>query len=381
MKRQAVKRQAMERGDGKQTAQCQNPRQLSKTPVEAPDNPPGSHLLDSEQPAFPQPLQAPEAGIATLASPVRLSVGMQPARSLILVLVVLIAVVPLGGCLYRTRAVAVRTTTGQVQTATLDELVERINAQVTNVQTLKATVGIVASVGGNKSGKVTEYEEIRGYILARKPSSLRMTGLFPILQNRLFDMVSSAQEFRLWIPSKNRFIVGNNIDSNSGAADDDAVTPSARPLENLRPQVIYDALLLQSVDPQNEVVVLEEGEHMAIDPVTRKPVLQPDYTLDIIELRPGGQGSYLARKDVFDRTDLQPHQQISYDDHGSVVTDVHYDEYREFDGVLFPTTIKIWRPQQEYSIKLAVTKLTINGPIMDNQFVLEPPTGASVASR
>jgi outer membrane lipoprotein-sorting protein len=311
-----------------------------------------------------------------LASPVPPSGGMRPVRSLILLFV---ALVPLGGCLFRTRPVEVRTTTAQLQTATLDDLVERINAQVTNIQTLKATVGIVASVGGSKSGKVTEYEEIRGYILARKPSSLRMTGLFPILQNRLFDMVSSAQEFRLWIPSKNRFIVGNNPHSNSGVADDDAVT--AQPLENLRPQVIFDALLLQSVDPQNEVVVLEEGEHTAVDPVTRRSVLQSDYILDIIELKQGGQGSYLVRRDVFDRTDLQPHEQISYDGHGSVVTDVHYDEYREFDGVLFPTTIKIWRPQQEYSIKLAVTKLTINGPIMDNQFVLEPPTGASVASR
>lgn len=313
-----------------------------------------------------------------MASPVPLSTRMQPVRSLILLLV---AVVPLGGCLSRTRPVAVRATTAQLQTATLSDLVGRINAQGTQIQTLKATVGIVASVGGSKSGKVTEYEEIRGYILARKPSSLRMTGLFPILENRLFDMVSSAQEFRLWIPSKNRFIVGNNIPGDSSAGDDDAVKGSAQPMENLRPQVIYDALLLQSVDPQNEVVVLEEGEHMAIDPVTQRPVPQPDYTLDIIELNHAGQGPYLVRKDVFDRTDLQPHQQISYDDHGSVVTDVRYDEYREFDGVLFPTAIKIWRPQQEYSIKLAVTKLTINGPIMDNQFVLEPPSGASVASR
>ncbi len=39
----------------------------------------------------------------------------------------------------------------------------------------------------------------------------------------------------------------------------------------------------------------------------------------------------------------------------------------------FPTNIRIWRPQEEYSLKLEVTKLTINGPIMDDQFVLEPP--------
>jgi hypothetical protein len=84
---------------------------------------------------------------------------------------------------------------------------------------------------------------------------------------------------------------------------------------------------------------------------------------------------------VFDRTDLQLHQQHLYDEHGSVVTDVLYDEYREFNGVLFPTRIEIWRPREEYSIKLKVTKLTINGPIMDDQFVLEPPSGAALESR
>ena len=282
---------------------------------------------------------------------------------------VLIAVVPLGGCLFRSRPVALRTSTAPLQTASRDELIERINSEASEIQTLKATVGITASVGGSKRGKITEYQEIRGFILARKPSSLRMTGLFPILQNHVFDMVSNGQEFKLWIPPKNQFIVGDN----------DVARPSAQPLANLRPQVIYDALLLQAVDLQNELAVLEEGEHKVIDPGTQKLVLQPDYTLDII--KQNGHGWYLSRKTVFDRTDLQPHQQVLYDEHGSIVTDVLYDEYREFNGVLFPTNVQIWRPEEEYSIKLEVTKLTINGPIMDDQFVLEPPSGAGPASQ
>jgi hypothetical protein len=118
---------------------------------------------------------------------------------LIFTLILLIAVVPLGGCLSRSRPVALPTSTAQLQTTTANDLIERINAEATEIHTLKATVGIAASVGGSKLGKITEYQEIRGYILARKPSSLRMIGLFPILQNRVFDMVSSGQEFKLWI--------------------------------------------------------------------------------------------------------------------------------------------------------------------------------------
>jgi hypothetical protein len=294
--------------------------------------------------------------------------GCSWCSRILLLIVLLIAVVPLGGCLYRSRPVAVHASTVQLQTATGSDLIERINAEATEIQTLNATVGITASVGGSKLGKITEYQEIRGYILARKPSSLRMIGLFPILQNHVFDMVSSGQEFKLWIPPKDRFIVGDN----------DGARPSAEPLGNLRPQVIYDALLLQAVDRQNELAVLEGGEHEVIDP-GGKAALQPDYTLNII--KQNGRGWYLSRKVVFDRTDLRPRQQVFYDEHGYIVADVRYDEYKEFNGVFFPTNIQIWRSQEEYSIKLEVTKLTINGPIMDDQFVLEPPSGAGLASR
>jgi len=83
-----------------------------------------------------------------------------------------------------------------------------------------------------------------------------MIGLFPILQNHVFDMASSGKEFKLWIPPKDQFIVGDN----------DGARPSAEPVGNLRPQVIYDALLLRAVDRQNELAVLEGGEHEVIDP-------------------------------------------------------------------------------------------------------------------
>jgi outer membrane lipoprotein-sorting protein len=258
--------------------------------------------------------------------------------------------------------------TAAVQTATSNDLIERITAEATEIQTLKATVGITVSVGGSKLGKITEYQEIRGCILARKPSSLRI-GLFPILQSHVFDMVSSGQEFKLWIPSKNQFVVGGNEEA----------SPSTESPGNLRPQVIYDALLLQAVDLQNELAVLEASEHEVIDHGTQKAMLQPDYLLSIIKRN--DREWYLSRKVAFDRTDLRPHQQLLYDEHGSIVTDVHYDEYREFNGVLFPTNIQIWRPQEEYSIKLRVTKLTINGSILDDQFVLELPSGAGLASR
>ena len=294
--------------------------------------------------------------------------GYRCLRTLLRILL-LIAVVPLGGCLSRSRPVALRMSTAAVQTATSNDLIERVNAEATEIQTLKATVGITVSVGGSKLGKIREYQEIRGYILARKPSSLLMIGRDPILQNHVFDMVSIGQDFKLWIPSKNQFVVGNS----------DVARPSTQPLGNLQPQVIYDALLLQAVDLQNELAVLEDRDREVIDPGTHKLTLQPEYTLHII--KQDGNEWHLSRKIVFDRTDLRRHQELFYDEHGFIVTDVRYDDYREFNGLFFPRNIQIRRPLEECSIQLEVRELTINDPIVDGQFVLEVPSGAGFASR
>lgn len=283
-------------------------------------------------------------------------------------LVLFVGTLPLGGCLFRSRPVPVRMSTAPLQTATCEELIERINSEASEIRTLKAVVGIATSVGGSRRGKVIEYHEIRGYILVSKPSLLRMTGLFPVLENRMFDMVSSGHEFRLWIPSRNQFIVGN-----------DQVTVSTEPLGNLRPQVMYDALLLQPIDSQDDVVVMEQGNQTIVDPKTRKPEFQPDYILDVI--RRTDQGWYLSRKTVFDRTDLQPQEQIIYDRNGSVETDAHYEQFNSFNGVSFPTRIEIWRPQEEYSITLTIIRLTVNETLTNDQFMLNQPPGAELVSR
>ena len=80
-------------------------------------------------------------------------------------------------------------------------------------------------------------------MLARKPAMLRMKGLLPLVRNTAFDMVSDGQDFKLWIPPKNKFVVGTNSDDN--------YQPDKR-LENLRPQYIYDALLLREIGSRRD---------------------------------------------------------------------------------------------------------------------------------
>src|SRR5229473_757934 len=244
---------------------------------------------------------------------------------------ILLVVMPLTGCLFRTRRVERQVSTAPLKSATQQELIAYINEQAAKIQTMNATVDIDTSVGGAIKGKVTDYKQIRGYILLRKPAMLRMIGLMPIVRNRAFDMVSDGREFKLWIPPKNKFIIGRN---------DVIPRNTQQPLENLRPQHIYDALLLRQIDPDKDIAVMENGYETVTD-AKRHRVEQPDYEIDVIQK--GDNGWFLSRKIVFSRTDLLPHRQ-----------------------------------QEEYDITLTIAKLQLNQSLTDDQFVLPQPPGAEV---
>jgi outer membrane lipoprotein-sorting protein len=269
------------------------------------------------------------------------------------------------GCLFRTRTVEVRISSAKLQTATQQELIDRLNHDAAQVKTINATVDIDTSYGGEKRGKVTDFKEIRGYILVSKPNMLRMIGLYPIVRNKAFDMVSDGKEFKLSVPGNNKFYVGHN---------EVKIEDSSSPLDTLRPTAIYDALLLQPINPDNEIAVLESSKEMVLDKQTHKLVQQDNYVLDVIQKT--DHGSVLARKVIFDRTNMVPHRQIMFDSHGNPVTDANYQVFKEFDGVSFPSYIDIKRPQEEYDIQLIMVKVNINQPITEEQFALQQPPGS-----
>lgn len=284
------------------------------------------------------------------------------------VLVFLLVVLPLTGCLFRSRRVERQISTAPLKSATQAELIDYINGQAAKIKSLQATVDIDTSVGGVKKGKVVDYQQIRGYILARKPAMLRMIGLLPIVRNKAFDMVSDGRDFKLWIPPKNRFVMGRN--------DVETHNPQ-QPMENLRPQHIYDALILREIDPQNEIAVMENSSEIITD-AKHHQVEQAVYQIDVIRKKADQDGSYLSRKIIFSRTDLLPHRQLVYDQDGSLATDSRYEGYKDYDGLNFPSQIEIWRPQEEYDITLTIVKLQLNEPLADEKFALEQPAGAQV---
>jgi hypothetical protein len=288
-------------------------------------------------------------------------------------LILLLAVTPLMGCLFRTHDVVKPVSTAALKKAPKEQLIATINSMASRVQSLTATVDIDTTVSKQKKGKtnqyqVTDYPEISGYVLVRKPEMLRMKGLVPVVRSTLFDMVSNGKTFALSIPPQNKFIVGSN----------QVGKPSSQALENLRPQAVMDALLLKEIDLENERAVLEQSTEIVKDPKTHKDVEQADY--ELIVIRKEGNDSYLSRKIIFNRVDLLPHRQLIYDLQGQVATDAQYENFTDYEGVSLPSIVQIERPIENYSIQLSITKLTLNQPLKDEQFALNQPPGSKLVN-
>jgi len=251
-----------------------------------------------------------------------------------LTFILIFVLLPTMGCLFRTRPVEDQYSKAPLQETTQQGLIDTINQQAEAIQTLKATVDIDSSAGGIKKGHVTDYKEIRGYVLAKKPDELHMIGLMPFVRTTAFDMVSDGREFKLWIPPKNKFVVGQNQVKTQNAD---------QPMENIRPQNIYEALLIRHIAPApTEIAVLENGYETLHDTKGHR-ILQEDYELTVIKQQ--GESNYvLSRKIIIGRVDLKPHRQFIYTDDGKVATDARYADYKDYSGFSFPSRIEIYRP-------------------------------------
>jgi outer membrane lipoprotein-sorting protein len=278
----------------------------------------------------------------------------------------ILGLLPTTGCLFRTRPVEDQYSRVPLKESSQQELIDNINQQADALKSLKATVDIDCTAGGMKKGSQTQYKEIRGVVLARQPDSLHMIGLMPFVRTTAFDMVSDGRDFKLWIPPKNKFVVGK---------DEVTALNTDQPMENIRPKNIYEALLIRKIDPENEIAVLENGYETLHDAKGHR-ILQDDYELTVVRKTDGAWR--LSRKIVFSRTDLKPHRQYIYSENGKVATDARYAEYKDYNGTNFPSRIEIYMPEEEYDITLNMLKVEINTPLKDDQFTLSQPAGAVV---
>ena len=261
-----------------------------------------------------------------------------------------------GGTVKTTKQVPV-TERPVAKDATQEELLQKYNDYAHSLQSINATLELKAATGSKYSGVIDEYHEVKAFLLAERPSNVRMIGQVPVVGKTAFDMASDAQNFEVYIPSKNKFLTGPVA----------LERQSSKPIENLRPQHLLDAVLWPEVRKE-EIVLMEEFN----DENARY------YVLTVLR---GGYQSEIFRKIWFDRADLRVARQESFGPKGALVSDVRYANWQPVaDGsaMEYPMQIRIERPRDEYRLDLTINKITVNGTLTPEQFKLEPPPGVEI---
>lgn len=258
---------------------------------------------------------------------------------------------------------------GAYKTADVGTLEKLLSERDEAIQTLDASVLITASTGGAATGKVKTYTSFRGYIFVQKPRDLRVIMQLPVIGSKALDMVSDGKTFTLTYTTTHgsRWLTGSN----------EVTTPSKNGLENLRPAVFLDSLVVPSVTT-GEYVTLTESSR-TIEPVRgrKDAVAEPDYDLAVMQVQSGNM-LRIVRTVRFSRTDLLPVEQDVYDAEGRVVTQALYENYQPSGPEVFPHLVTIRRPQDQYELKIEVTKVALNRTFEPDQFELKVPAGVKV---
>jgi outer membrane lipoprotein-sorting protein len=275
--------------------------------------------------------------------------------------ILLLCLIPLGlsSCLARRRVFSRigGKATQPLLVADRSTLVDIIARQYEAIHDFNATVDMVPALGSAEKSKITEYKDVRAFILFRKPGDIRLIGLYPVVRNKAFDMVSDGTSFKLYVPSQNRFLVGRN----------EIEQPSKNKLENLRPQHFLEALLVRPVDLDRDKLLLENftDEDNAF------------YVIHVVHENGGGQ-LQLDRTIWFNRYNLLMARQLIFDAAGNILTDARYAQWQPYDKVAFPKHIEINRPRDEYAVVIDIVKMDINKGVSDDKFVLEQPEGTTL---
>ncbi|HEY2039954.1 MAG TPA: hypothetical protein VGG95_09840 [Edaphobacter sp.] len=273
----------------------------------------------------------------------------------------------LTGCLTHTRYVPKTRIADVIMSTSLDAMAKQIATRYDALQTFNASVEISATTGGGLQGKEVQTTSFAGYILMRKPEFLRVLLLLPVVRTQALDMVSDGKNFKLLIPPRKRAIVGSNT----------VTTKSKNGLENLRPDVFFDAMFIQG--PEEAQIISMTTDIRVIESGKKKKDLieEPAYSVQILA-KPEGQTVRTLRVVHINSIDLLPYQQDIYDTDGQVVTKAHYSNYQYYGNTPYPSNIIIERPRDHYSLTVNITKLTLNQKLDDDQFELKIPENIPV---
>jgi hypothetical protein len=242
------------------------------------------------------------------------------------------------------------------------ELVAAYNAQAALVHSLQASTVLRLQDGAELKSTIHDARPFPASLEFKAPNQVRLTGVVPFSARRSFDMASDGREFRLLVPDGNvmRLILGPV----------DAPGNSLNPRENIRPQLILEAIFLLPAKLVGHV------DHPG-SRNNREETIQVELTTST--------GSHENAQLEFDlrNGDLA---RISLENaKGQPATDVAYSNWQDESSsenggrqVCFPRQMLISQQQPYRELEIRFLSVEVNGSILPSQFQLNPPHGIQV---
>jgi len=260
----------------------------------------------------------------------------------------------------RTVTVAVPPAIREAKTATLEELLDRLEGFDRKIRSMSSNALRVTFTSGTiESGKLQEYRSAPGYLLMQRPDSIRVNIQNPVTKTTILDLLSVGDDFSLWYPRENKVFMGRN---------------SARELEveggpsfTVRPIHMLEALLPGMVEPESESlwIALEEDQD-----ATAKYYILTSYEAH------GGSILYPVRRLWIDRSNLLVSRKHTFGERGALASVIQYSDYTTVDAVPLPLSVRIERPADAYSLDLRFKSWRLNPDLPLNAFALTVPGSA-----
>ncbi len=251
-----------------------------------------------------------------------------------------------------------------LQTATKQQLIASYDHQAQSITSMNAAVTMVLTAGSAYTGVIEQYHEVSGFILAQKPADVRVIGQVPVVGTDIFDMVSNGETFHVFIPSKNKFIVGPAV----------LERPSSKAIENLRPQHLTGALFWTPI-PAEDPVLFEQVTQGA----AAYYVLTVIHRVGPSDAANAAEADWeISRKIWVDRANLEVVRIQTYDSGGQLASDVSYSDWASFGAEKYPRQIFVNRPASDYNLDIHIVRLTLNLAISPDRFVLKQPAGTEL---
>jgi hypothetical protein len=169
-------------------------------------------------------------------------------------------------------------------------------------------------------------------------------------------MASNGETFQVFLPSKKQFFVG------------DAKTDqrSEKRLENIRPQHILEAIMLEPPRP-DEMAALENFAEGTMS-----------YQIISLARSEGNQRARITRKFWFRRDTLELDRMQVLDDKGDTATLAQYEQWSQENSLPYPTVVTVNRPSDGYSLRINIQQPGLNESVPEDSFVLQAPDGVPV---